>query len=83
MSKNNTNKFFPKAHERTVRMVQEHRGEHPSLWVVVESIAPQIGCAPQTLLERVKRAETDSGERDGLTNSEREEFKRLRRPGHP
>jgi len=26
-----------------VRMVQEHRGEYPSLWAAIESIAPKIG----------------------------------------
>ncbi|KCB21457.1 hypothetical protein L544_1429, partial [Bordetella hinzii OH87 BAL007II] len=79
MSKNNTNKFSPEVRERAVRLVQEHRGEYPSLWSAVESIAPKIGCVPQTLLEWVKRAETESGERDGLTANEREEFKRLQR----
>ncbi|EJC62466.1 transposase IS3/IS911 family protein, partial [Alcaligenes faecalis subsp. faecalis NCIB 8687] len=27
--------------ERAVRLVQEHRGEYPSLWAAVESIAPK------------------------------------------
>ena len=26
-----------------MRLVQEHRGEYPSLWVAVESVAPKIG----------------------------------------
>ncbi|CCF97734.1 conserved hypothetical protein [Ralstonia solanacearum K60] len=76
---NKTNKFSPEVRERAVRMVQEHRGEYPSLWATVESIAPKIGCVPQTLLDWVKREEVDSGQRDGLTSSEREEFKRLQR----
>ena len=46
---------------RAVRMVQEHRGEYPSLWAAVESITPKIGCVPQTLLDWVKRAEVDTG----------------------
>lgn len=50
MSKNITNKFSPEVRERAVRLVQEHRGEYPSLWLAVESIAPKIGCTPQTLL---------------------------------
>ena len=58
---NKSNKFSPEVRERAVRMVQEHRGEYPSLWAAVESIAPKIGCVPQTLLECVKRAEVDSG----------------------
>jgi transposase len=27
-----SNKFSPEVRERAVRMVQEHRGEYPSLW---------------------------------------------------
>ena len=41
--------FSPEVRERVVRMVQEHRGEYPSLWACIESIAPKIGCVPQTL----------------------------------
>lgn len=43
----------------------------------MESIAPMIGCVPQTLHECVERAEIDAGEREGLTTSERERFKAL------
>jgi len=76
---NKTNKFSPEVRERAVRLVQEHRGEYPSLWAAVESIAPKIGCVPQTLLEWVKRDEVDSGQRDGVTTSERERIKALER----
>ena len=62
---NKSNKFSPEVRERAVRMVQEHRGEYPSLWAAVESIAPKIGCVPQTLLEWVKRVEVDAGVREG------------------
>ncbi len=70
-------KFSPEVRERAVRMVQEHRGEYPSLWAAIESIAPKIGCVPQTLNERVKRDEVDSGQREGLSTSEREQLKSL------
>ena len=80
MSKSNkANKFSPEVRERAVRLVQENRGEYPSLWAAVESIAPKIGCVPQTLHEWVKRAEIDAGHRDGLTTSERERLKALER----
>ena len=46
---NKSNKFSPEVRERAVRMVQEHRGECPSLRASVESIAPKVGCVPQTL----------------------------------
>lgn len=72
-------KFSPEVRERAVRLVREQRSEHPSLWAAVESIAPKIGCTSQTLLEWFKREEVDSGERDGVTTSERERLKALER----
>jgi transposase len=76
---NKTNKFSPEVRDRAVRLVQEHRGEYPSLWAAVESIAPKIGCVPQTLLDWVKREEVGGSQRDGLTISERDRLKQLER----
>ena len=73
------NKYSPEVRERAVRLVQEHRGEYPSLWAAVESIAPKIGCVPQTLHEWVKKHEVDTGLRDGVTTEERERLKALER----
>ena len=74
-----TPRFSPEVHERAVRMVQEQRGEYPSLWAAIESIAPKIGCVPQTLLEWVKQAEVDSGARKGVTTDETQRIKDLER----
>ena len=74
-----TPRFSPEVHERAVRMVQEHRGEYPSLWAAIESIAPKIGCVPQTLLEWVKQTEVDSGTRKGVTTDEAQRIKDLER----
>ena len=52
-----------------MRMVQEHRSDYPSLRAAIESIAPKIGCVPQTLNEWVKRVAVDSGVRDGVTTT--------------
>jgi transposase len=76
---NKSNKFSPEVRERAVRMVQEHRGEYPSLWAAVESIAPKIGCVPQTLLEWVKRVEVDTGVREGVTTADGQRLKELER----
>lgn len=76
---NKSNKFSPEVRERAVRMVQEHRGEYASLWLAVESIAPKIGCVPQTLLTWVKRKEIDTGVREGVTTSEAQRVKELER----
>ena len=48
-------------------------------WLAVESIAPKIGCVPQTLLTWVKRQEIDSGVREGVTTSEAQRVKELER----
>jgi transposase len=74
-----SNKFSPEVRERAVRMVQEHRGDYPSLWSAIESIAPKIGCVPQTLNEWVKKAEVDSGLRVGTTTSDAQRIKELER----
>jgi transposase-like protein len=76
---NKSNKFSAEVRERAVRMVQEHRGEYPSQWAAIESIAPKIGCTSQTLLGGGKRDEVDSGKREGVSTSERERLKALER----
>ena len=74
-----SNKFSPEVRERAVRLVQEHRGEYLSLWATIESIAPKIGCSSVTLNEWVKRADVDTGRRDGVSTQERERIKALER----
>lgn len=69
----------PEVRERAVRLVREQRSKHPSMWAAVESIAPMIGCTPQTLLDCVKRDERARGKRDGVSTAERERIKALER----
>jgi transposase len=57
-------KFSPEVPGRAVRLVIEQRSEHQSMWAAVESIAPMIGCTPQTLHEWVKRDQVDHGKRE-------------------
>ena len=70
-------KCSPEVRERAVRMVQEHRGEYPSLWAAIESIAPKIGCVPQPLHEWVRKQEIDTGMREGTTSEERDRIKAM------
>jgi transposase len=44
-----------------MRMMQEYRGEYPSLWTAIESAVPNIGCVLQTLNEWVKRDAVGTG----------------------
>jgi transposase-like protein len=63
--------------ERAVRTVFEHQGEFGSQSAAIKSIVPKIGFGPDTLRAWVRRAETDSGRRDGLTTAERDRIKAL------
>ena len=72
-------KFSPEIRERAVRMVHEHREEYPSLWAAVESLAPKIGCVPNTLYEWVRKQEVDNGTRAGTTTADKDRLKELER----
>ena len=70
-------KFPAEVRERAVRLVFEQQPEHTSQWAAISSIAPKIGCRPETLRTWVRRAEFDAGTRPGLTTNERERLKQL------
>ncbi len=74
-----SNKFSPEIRERAVRMVLEHGKEYASQWASISSIAPKIGCVPETLRDWVRKHEVDTGVRDGLTSEERERIQALER----
>ena len=76
---NKSTRYSPEVRERAVRLVFEHQGEHASQWAALGSIASKIGCTPETLRKWVRRAETDQGQRSGMTTDDRERLKRLER----
>ena len=64
---------------RAVRMVFEHQAEYPSQWRAIESISDKLGVNHETLRIWVRRAETDAGQRPGLTTDERQQLRELQR----
>ncbi|MHC8863289.1 IS3 family transposase (plasmid) [Escherichia coli] len=78
MTKNT--RFSPEVRQRAVRMVLESQGEYHSQWAAICSIAPKIGCTPETLRVWVRQHERDTGGGDGgLTTAERQRLKELER----
>jgi len=72
-------KFSPEVRERAVRLVAEQLEEHGSQWAAICSIAPKIGCIPQTLRRWVRHAERTTGLTEGVAMSDRERLKQLER----
>ena len=74
-----SNRYAPEVRERAVRLVFEHRDEYESEWAAITSIANKFGCSTETLRNWVRKAETDAGMRPGVTATQQEELKELRR----
>ncbi|MGP4606370.1 IS3-like element IS1203 family transposase [Escherichia coli] len=78
MTKNT--RFSPEVRQRAIRMVLESQDEYDSQWAAICSIAPKIGCTPETLRVWVRQHERDTGSGDGgLTSAERQRLKELER----
>src|ERR1039458_3329093 len=73
------NPYPPEVRERAVRMVFEHQDGYPSQWKAIESISAKLSINHETLRQWVRRAETDAGERPGLTTDERTQLRELQR----
>jgi len=72
-------RYSPEVKERAVRMVFEHEKEYPSQWAAINSIAPKIGCTPETLRTWIRQTERDQGIRPGMMSAERDRMKELER----
>ncbi|EHL4434984.1 IS3 family transposase [Salmonella enterica] len=78
MTKNT--RFSPEVRQRTIRMVIESQNDYGSQWAAISSIAPKIGCTPETLRTWLRQYKRDAGTGDGgLTTAERQRLKELER----
>ena len=76
---NRRSRYPQEVRERAVRMVQEHRGEYPSEWAAITSIAGKLGVGTEALRLWLRRAEIDQGNRLGVATVERERIRELER----
>ena len=76
---NTSKRYSPEVRERAVRLVREGQQDHGSQWAAIQSIAAKIGCTHETLRRWVRQAETDEGDRAGLTTDEKALLKQLQR----
>ena len=60
-------------------MVLENEADYKSRSQAIASISEKFGCSPDTLRGWVGKQAIEDGERDGLTQSERDELKALQR----
>ena len=73
------NRYSPEVCERAVRMVFEHQGGFDSQSAAIKSIAPKVGCGPDTLRVWIWLSETNSDRHDGVPSAERDRIKALKR----
>ena len=65
--------------ERAVRLVREHEHAHGSQYAAIRSIAEKMGCSAESLRSWLRRGEVATGERPGLTTSDRRRLAELER----
>ena len=73
-------KYPHELRERAVRLVMESKGEYPSEFEAIRSIAGKLGIgSPETLRKWVRRAEVDGGRRPGKTSEDIAEIRELKK----
>jgi transposase len=72
-------RFSPEVRERAIRLVMEQRSAHPSEWAALQAVATRGGRTAETLRKWVREAERDTGQRPGLSTTERERLATLER----
>jgi transposase len=66
-----------------VRLVLENEADYRTLSECFRSISKKIGCSPETLRDWVNKQAVETGDREGLTQSERAQMKELQRKTLP
>ena len=80
MTKGNSgNRFSTEVRARAVRLVLENEADYKTRSECFRSISQKIGCSLETLRDWVNKQAIETGDREGLTQSERAQMKELQR----
>jgi transposase len=75
-----TQNYGAETRAKAVRLVREHAGDYPSEWAAIGAVAQRLGIgSAETLRKWVRQAETDEGNRPGLSTAEAAEVRALKR----
>ena len=75
-----SSKYPRELQERAVRMVIECKGDYPSEYEAIRSVAAKLGItSPESLRKWIRRAEIDGGLRPGKTSEEIAEIRELKK----
>ncbi len=72
-------RYPPELRERAMRLVREHRDEHPSEWAAIQSVAGKLGMSSEALRKWLRQDAVDHGQRPGIASAERERIRELER----
>jgi transposase len=76
---NSGNRFSTEVRARAVRLVLENEADYRTRSECFKSIAKKTGCSLETLRDWVNKQAVETGDREGLTQSERAQMKELQR----
>jgi transposase len=80
MTKGNSgDRFLTEVWARAVRLVFENEADYRTRSECFRSISQKIGCSPETLRDWVNKQGAETGDREGLTLSERAQMKDFQR----
>ena len=64
---------------KAIRLVREHAGDYPTQWAAITAVSGRLGMSAETLRKWIRQAEVDEGKAAGVTSTESQEIRELRR----
>lgn len=72
-------KYDKETKAKAIRLVVDHADDYRSEYEAITVVAGRLGMGPETLRKWIRQAETDAGDRDGVSTSTRREIQELKR----